>query len=74
MHQPLEVSALRRFRIHRNHLVRPHHVVVFMLQHVAMEDISTGITFKSNKDGKDVARIYHCCVLPTRLVLVRVAV
>jgi len=48
----------------RDDLVRPHHVDVFALQHVAMKDIPPGIAAELRDDSEHIISVNACCGFP----------
>ena len=48
-------SSFGWFRFLGNNLEGPHHVVIFMLQHVAVKDIAAGIAFEASDNGEHVS-------------------
>ena len=61
-----EISALNR-----HHLKRPHHVVVLMLQHVAMKYVTARVAFESRQNRERVAWNDNSRVLPPGFICVR---
>lgn len=47
--------------------IRPHHIVVFVFEHVAMKDKAAGVAFEFDQDRQNFVRRYHRRVLPARL-------
>jgi hypothetical protein len=47
-------TRLSLFRFGENDLVWPHHVVIFVLQHVAVKDIAACVAFESHDDGEHI--------------------
>ena len=42
----------------------PHHIVVFMLQHVAVNDLAAGVALEAGDDGEHVSGVDDGGVLP----------
>ena len=57
-----------RFQFLRHDLKRPHHIVIFMFQHVAVKNVSASISHEWNDDGKHISRVDYRRVLPSGLV------
>jgi hypothetical protein len=52
-------------------VVGSHQVVVFVFQHVAMEDVAARVSFESDGDGEHFARIDKRSVFPSGFVVRR---
>ena len=61
----------KRFGGSGNHVVGAHHVVVFVLEHVAMVDVAPGESFETNKYRENLAGLNHRRVLPPSLICSR---
>jgi len=55
----------------RNHIKRSHHLVIFMLEDVAVPHIAAGETFKSNDDSRHHSWIGPDRIFPARLARLR---
>ncbi len=54
-----------------DNFIRAHHVIILMLQHMAVVDIASGVTFKSSNDGEHLARIDSHRIFPSGFVCIR---
>jgi hypothetical protein len=52
-------------RFASDHLIRPHHLIVLVLQHVAMPDVAPCISFERHDNARDHARVGARRVLPS---------
>src|ERR1700691_2825003 len=57
--------------IRSDDFIRPHHVVVLMLEHVAMKHIAARVTIEANQNGEHVSGTDHGGVLPARFTGLR---
>ena len=55
----------------RNYLVRPHHLVVLVLEHVAVAHIPPGLPFKPNQNSRHGHRVHANGVSPASLARCR---
>ena len=58
-------------RLNRNDFVWPHHVIILVLQHMAVKDITPGIAFEPNEDAENLSGMDDCGVFPPSLVGLR---
>src|SRR5271166_5103146 len=61
--------ALRLLRSH--HLKRSHHLVILVLEDVAMPHIPSCVSIKANDDARDHARLSANCIFPSHFIRIR---
>jgi len=49
----------------RYDFVWPHHVIIFVFQHMAVEHVAARVAFKAHEDGKYLSRVNHRRILPS---------